>query len=136
MNIQNPVSQIMTKNLITIHPSDKLSKVEELFSTNKIHHIPVAECKTLVGLISKSDLNLFKRGLANLSASEKAEELNRYNMVEVKEIMTTGIASISSSDKIAVAIEIFKENLFHCIPIVDNEELTGIVTPLDIIKNI
>jgi acetoin utilization protein AcuB len=47
--------------------------------------------------------------------------------------MTKGLAVLESNDRIGVAIEIFKENLFHAIPIVDDEELKGIVTTFDLI---
>ena len=51
-----------------------------------------------------------------------------------EDIMTSGIAKLTSTDRIAVALEIFKENLFHAIPIVDENELVGIITTYDIIK--
>lgn len=136
MNTQNPIGEIMTKELITICPTEKLEKVDEIFRNNKIHHIPVVEYKKLVGILSKSDFKFFQRGTGNGEIEDQVSEQVRYTKTQVKDLMTTGIARISSKDKIAVAIELFKENLFHCIPIVDNEELVGLVTPLDIIKSI
>lgn len=136
MNIQDPVSQIMSKDLITLNPKDKLTKVENIFSTKSIHHIPVVEYKSLVGIISKSDFLFFQRGTSHGKIKEKLLEDMRYKNYEVNEIMTTGIASLKSSDKISVAINIFKENLFHCIPILEDKELVGILTPMDIIKNL
>jgi len=136
MNTQNPIGEIMTKELITICPTEKLEKVDEIFRNNKIHHIPVVEYKKLVGILSKSDFQFFQRGNGNGKVQDQTLENERYQRTFVKDLMTTGIARISSKDKIAVAIELFKENLFHCIPIVDDDELVGLVTPLDIIKSI
>ena len=48
--------------------------------------------------------------------------------------MTEKNATLRSSDRISVAIETFKENLFHAIPIVDHGKLVGIVTTHDIIN--
>ena len=53
---------------------------------------------------------------------------------QVESIMTTGLAKLAPTDKILVALKVFKENLFHAIPIVDQDELVGIVTTYDIIK--
>jgi acetoin utilization protein AcuB len=50
--------------------------------------------------------------------------------------MTTKLAKLEPSDKINVALEVFKENLFHGIPIVNNDALVGIVTTYDIIKHL
>ena len=136
MNTQNPIGDVMTKDLITICPTESLKKVDEIFRNNKIHHIPIVEYKKLVGILSKSDFQFFQRGNGNGKIEDKVSKQVRYTKTQVKDLMTTGIARISSKDKIAVAIELFKENLFHCIPIVDDEELVGLVTPLDIIKSI
>jgi acetoin utilization protein AcuB len=50
--------------------------------------------------------------------------------------MTTGIAKLEPTDKINVAMEIFKENLFHAIPVVLDEKLVGIITTYDILSNV
>jgi len=136
MNVQDPISNIMSTALQTVNPKDKLTKISEIFAMNKIHHIPVVEYKKMVGIVSKSDFQFFQRGTSNKEIKEKLIEDARYRAYEVNEIMSTGIASLSSTDKISVAIELFKENLFHCIPIIDENELVGIITPIDIIKNI
>jgi acetoin utilization protein AcuB len=133
MNILDPVSTIMTSKLITVNPEDKLESVKELFDKHRIHHIPVVRYQEIVGIISKTDLLYFLRGLTNNSYEKVLNDvrLKNYN---AEDIMTKGIAKISSTDRIAVALEIFKENIFHAIPIVDNGNLVGIVTTYDIIK--
>lgn len=50
--------------------------------------------------------------------------------------MTKGIATMSSNERINIALEIFKENIFHAIPIVDEGKLVGIITTHDIIVNL
>ena len=134
MNTQDPISNIMSTELVTVSANDKMTRVDEIFKAHKIHHIPVVDYKSIVGILSKTDFQLFQRGFLLSDQNEKTFEEMRNRNYEVKEIMTTGLAKLSSSDKIATAIEVFKENLFHCIPIVDKDELVGILTPLDIIK--
>lgn len=135
MNILNPVSTIMTHKLITVNPEDKLEAVSNLFEQHKIHHIPVVRYKEIVGLISKTDLLYFLRGLSNNSYEEVLNNVRLKNY-SAEDIMTKGLAKIASTDRIAVALEVFKENLFHAIPVVDNGELVGIVTTYDIIKSL
>ncbi|MCB0644425.1 MAG: CBS domain-containing protein, partial [Phaeodactylibacter sp.] len=55
MNLNAPVSTIMTTNLITVNPEDPIQKVNEIFEKNNIHHIPVVRYKDIVGIISKTD---------------------------------------------------------------------------------
>lgn len=117
------VSTIMTKELITVHPDDKLSMVLEAFKTKKIHHLPVIEDGKLVGLITTSDLMWLNRSFDD------------YSSVQVSDVMTRKLATLEPSAKIGTAAEIFLENWFHALPIVDeNELLVGIVTSFDILR--
>lgn len=136
MNTQMQLSEVMTKDLITVNPENAITEIERIFSQTRIHHIPVVNFKTLVGVVSKSDFQFFQRGKSNKDVHDDFVEKIRYKNYKVKEIMTTGIASLASNDKVQTAIDLFTENIFHCVPIVDNEELVGIVTPIDILKNL
>jgi acetoin utilization protein AcuB len=136
MDILAPVSTIMTKKLLTVNPKDKLSVVKEIFDAHKIHHLPVVRYKTIVGILSKSDLLYFIKGASYESGYDDMLNEARLNNYTAEEIMTTGMAKVSSTDRIGVAIEVFKENLFHAIPVVDNDELVGILTTYDIIRTL
>lgn len=117
------VSTIMTKELITVQPDDKLSMVLEAFKTKKIHHLPVIEDGKLVGLITTSDLMWLNRSFDD------------YSTIQVSDVMTRKLATLEPSAKIGTAAEIFLENWFHALPIVDeNELLVGIVTSFDILR--
>lgn len=61
MNLLAPISTIMTTKLITLSPDDDLTKLEDVFKENKIHHVPIVDKGELVGIISKQDYFAFKR---------------------------------------------------------------------------
>lgn len=132
MEFTAPLSTIMTRKLVTVKPGDKLSVIKGIFDSTRIHHLPVVKNKTLVGIISRADMAQFINGAEHVQDKSNRNHLLEQNTVEA--LMTTGIATLESTDRINVAIEIFAENLFHAIPIVDDGELTGIVTTLDVIK--
>jgi acetoin utilization protein AcuB len=135
MNVLKPVSAIMTPNPLTVQVDDRLSIVSQLFANNKIHHLPVVDKEMLVGIISKSDFLFFKKGFANTENDKSLEEV-RLNNYTAKDIMTSKLAKLEPNDKINVALEIFKENLFHGIPVVDGYKIVGIITTYDIIKHL
>lgn len=135
MNLLAPVSAIMTTDLITLDPEDVLWKAKEIFETNKIHHLPVIEDGKLVGMLSKSDFLFFRNGFQD-SISDEDVEHYRLKTHKVKEVMTRHLGKLSADDKINVALEVFKANMFHAIPIVEGEKLVGIVTTLDIIQHL
>jgi acetoin utilization protein AcuB len=135
MNLLAKISTIMTADPITVSIDDSLKVVEQIFKSKRIHHIPVEKDGILLGIISKSDYLFFKRGFSNDSLNKDIEDV-RLTSYRAEDIMTKGIAKMEADERINVALEIFKENLFHAIPIVDGEKLVGIVTTYDIIKNL
>jgi acetoin utilization protein AcuB len=132
MDVLAPISQIMSKELITVSEKDKLTVVKEIFDKHNIHHIPVVRFKTIVGIISKTDYMYFVRGFTQNEEDRFINE-SRLKAYTADEIMTTGMAKVEPSDRINVALEVFKINRFHAIPVVENDELVGIVTTHDII---
>lgn len=133
MNVLDPVKTIMISKLITVNPKDKLTAVKEIFDNNKIHHIPVVRYKEIVGMISKSDFLHFLRGF-NRNEEDRFVNEARLRVYNAEDIMTTGLAKVGPEDRINVALEVFLENRFHAIPVVENNELVGIVTTFDIIR--
>ena len=135
MDLLAPVSSIMSKEIISVEPEDTIKTVEKLFKENRIHHLPVVEGEKLVGIVSKSDYLFFKRGFNDLTTDNRIDEF-RMKTRKVRDIMTKGIARLEPTERINVAVEVFKENLFHAIPIVDDGKLVGMLTTFDIIRKL
>ena len=133
MNLSLPISDIMTKRVITIGPEDNMKKVEDIFTREKIHHIPVIDEGLVVGMVSKSDYLFFKRGFQDHEQNEKVD-LFRLKTKKVRDIMTQGLAKMEPDEPLRIALAVFKENLFHAILVTKNDGLIGILTPLDIIN--
>ncbi|MFZ1676046.1 MAG: CBS domain-containing protein [Saprospiraceae bacterium] len=132
MDFTAPVSKYMSKKLLTVSPLDNMTAVKEIFNNNRIHHIPVVKYKTIVGIVSKADYLYFLRKVKTGHAPV-VEDIGLEKYL-VEDIMTTGLATMESTERVNVALEVLSENLFHAIPIVDNGELVGIFTTQDVIK--
>ncbi len=135
MNVLDPVSTIMTKDVLTVEPNDKLSAAKNIFDKHRVHHIPVVEDGKVAGMLSLSDLLYFLKNKPGDAYEETLNEIRLKNY-QVKEIMITGLAVISPSEKIFTALNIFKENLFHAMPVVENDKLVGIISTQDIINTL
>ena len=132
MNLNAPVSTLMTSKIITVAPTDKLQAAKDIFGSHHIHHIPVCDGEELVGILSKTDYLYFIRPLDKDSNEPYLNDIRLKNYT-VSEAMTDKVVSISSSDTIATALEIFTENLFHALPVMEGEKLVGILTTHDIL---
>lgn len=133
-----PVSQIMTKELITLHLSQSLYDAENLFQKHKIRHIPVVENEKLLGVLSYSDL--LKISYADVEESESESEDTAsvsyvvYDMYSIAQVMTKSPVIAEPETTIKEVVEILAEQSFHSIPIVEDGKIKGIVTTTDILK--
>lgn len=128
-----PVSEIMTKNLVKLHLGDELSHAETLFKKNKIRHLPVVDGEHIVGILSYNDLMRISFVDATDDDGETVET-TVYDMFSIEHVMTKKVISIQPDTKIKEVAKIFTEKEFHALPVVDNDNLVGIVTTTDVIR--
>ncbi len=133
MDFTAPISSIMTRKLFTVSAEDNISAVNEIFNKHHIHHVLVVRYTQLVGIISKTDLAQRMKGTDSMACS-MLNEFPRLHQIKAGDMMTTCLATLESTDRINVALQVFSENLFHAIPVVDDGEIVGILTTYDIIK--
>lgn len=135
MNLKEPVSSIMTRELVTVTPEDDLSVVKKIFDTHSFHHIPVVHFRDLVGLVSKSDFLAYSNSMLDSGRVDILDD-QKLNFTKVKQIMVTRLGKLEHDDRIEVAIDVFLTNYFHCLPVVKGSELLGLLTPYDILRYI
>lgn len=117
------------KHLVTVSPEASLTQVKEIFDTHSFHHLPVVHFREIVGIISKMDLEHFMGGLKSSGHTTKLLEHTK-----AEEIMTKRLGKVEPDTRLNVVVEIFTINRFHALPVVENGELVGIITPYDILK--
>ena len=128
-----PVSQIMTKNLETLTTNQSLYEAESLFKKHNIRHIPVVDGKSIVGVLSYSDL--LKISYADVTDGEEAVEAVVYNMFTIPQVMAKVPLTVTADTTVKEVIEILAEQTFHSLPVVENgNELVGIVTTTDLLN--
>lgn len=120
--MNEPLSTIMTSELITLGPDATLDQADQILRTKRIHHLPVVENQKLIGLLTTYDL--YKLDYSHAE----------YPTIPVKAVMTSKLATLEPDDKIGTAAEIFLAHLFHAIPVVKDGILVGIVTTHDVMK--
>ncbi len=131
------LSEIMTTDLITVGPEDRMEKVDEIFKKHEFHHLPVVdETNKLVGMLSKSDYLTLCNSFTIFNTRIAHEQNKRlFASMLVKEIMQKNTAKLQPENNVQIAVGFFRENLFHAIPIVDEENnLVGLVTTFDLIN--
>ncbi|WP_298928049.1 CBS domain-containing protein [uncultured Allomuricauda sp.] len=128
-----PVSEIMTRDLITLTTSDDLVTAEELFKKHNIRHIPVISGKAIVGILSYTDLLRISFADA-VDEDEERVDTMVYNMFTISQVMARDVISVPSNTTIREVAKFLAKKEFHALPVVDNEKLVGIVTTTDLIN--
>jgi CBS domain-containing protein len=76
-----PVSDIMTKELLTVNPGDSVAECMRIMTEKRVRHLPVLEGTKLVGILSIGDVVNW------LMSAQKAmiDNLERYSLAEIKD---------------------------------------------------
>ncbi len=126
------VREIMSKNVEVLDRNDTLLTVEERMATKQIRHLPVVEQGDVVGLITQRDL--FKAAMSSaMGYGEKAQKAFLQS-VRVKEIMVYPVTTISPETTVAEAAEMIMQRGLGCLPVVEQEQLVGLVTKTDLLR--
>lgn len=129
------VSDIMSRQLVTVELDDKLATVKEIFDNARFHHLLVVEGGKLFGVIS--DRDLFKAISPNIGTGRTTtQDLTTLNK-RVHQIVTRKPITLLPTASVAQAVAVFNDNRISCIPIVDeNNVAVGILSWRDIFKMI
>jgi len=133
MKRREPVSKIMTTDLITINHTNSLDDAEKLFQKHKIRHIPVVNNKKIIGILSLTDL-LRISFVDNYGEDDSQVDTAVYNMLSIEQVMVKDPVHISPSLTIKEVAEILAKKEFHALPVVENGDLVGIVTTTDLLN--
>ena len=101
----------MSKDIVTLSPTQTLYEAEALFKKHHIRHIPVVEGRKLIGVLSLTDL--LRISFADLSDDEKHVDSVVYDMFTIPQVMAKVPLAISPDTTIKEAAEILAEQTMH-----------------------
>ena len=131
MELNQPISSVMTRDPICLGPVANLKQVEEAFRNNQFRHLPVVEGGILVGILSKTDITCFKRGV-EMTSPHRHAHISR--SARVLDLMTSKPVTLAPDATIRDAMTIFSKSDFHAIPVVEGKRVIGIFTTRDLFR--
>ncbi len=132
MKKRTPISQIMTTDVITLNIIDTLETAKELFSKHNIKHIPIVQNKEVIGILSYSDM--LRISYAEVSDDDSSVDTFVYDMYTIKQVMAKNLFMVPPNSTIKDVAKMLNEKEFHALPVVEDNELVGIVTTTDLIN--
>lgn len=126
------VKDFMTRKVVYISPNTTIAHAADMMREQKLHRLPVIENDQLVGLVTEGTI-------AEASPS-KATSLSIYEMnyllnkTKVGDVMIRDVVTISQFASLEDATYLMLKNKIGILPVVDNEQLYGVITDRDIFK--
>lgn len=110
------ISEIMTKSPVSVKSSDTVEKAATLMKEHDIGAIPVWENNTVLGMITDRDITL-----KSVAGGKDAKNQ------KISEVMTSSVVTGNPNMSLDEASKLMSQNQIRRLPIVDNNNLVGIV---------
>ena len=120
------VRDSMVRDVITVSPQTAAAEALALCREKGIRHLPVLEEGRMVGLISDRDLRLATPALGD---PDRAAALEK---IRIGDEMSREITTADPEDPIEQAAMAMHERKIGCLPVVEGDELVGILTASDV----
>jgi CBS domain-containing protein len=115
----------MTANPRTVTPADSISRAAEIMRDTDVGIVPVVEdagTMRLAGVVTDRDIAV--RIVAE----------GRDSNVNVREIMSSGLATVRPDDDVERVTELMKSEQVRRIPVVEGDRLVGIIAQADVAR--
>ena len=126
------LSEIMNRDLVTVDKQASLRRARRILDQHRIRHLLVVEGKRLVGIVTDRDLRqAAPSSKSPLTLSERQEFMDE---LKVLEVMSRKLITASSTTTIREAAKVMVSEKIGCLPVVDGNQLVGIVTEADLLE--
>ncbi|MDJ0912328.1 MAG: CBS and ACT domain-containing protein [Desulfobacterales bacterium] len=127
------VGRVMQTELVTVSADTSLTNAKKIIEEKKIAHLLIVDAdEKLLGIVSDRDL---KQSWASPATSLSVHELNYLlNQMTVGMIMISTPITVTPSTTIERAARIMQENRISALPVVENDQLAGIITTTDVME--
>jgi len=125
------VRDVMEEKVVTISVGDRLSTVEDIMTLGGVRHMPVVRAGRLVGVVSERDL--LRASLSSLDP-RRLERRAFLEAIDISQVMSAPPVVVEVDAPVEEAARIMADNRIGCLPVMQGEELLGMVTETDLLR--
>lgn len=129
------VGDIMIKDVITTTPGTPIESCSKIMVRNNLRRIPVVEEGKLIGIVTSTDILRFfgdKEMFASMTSNSGLDVLKR----KISDIIKPNILVTEPNVRLGDLCGLLAEKNIGGVPVVDDDELVGIVTERDILNTV
>lgn len=125
-------ADLMTADPLTVTEGTSLQAAVESMRVARVRHLPVVRGDRLVGLVSQRDVLAASLScLADVDATEREALLAG---IPVGDVMVRDVVTVAPKDDLEDAVNLLLVHKFDCLPVLDGDELVGILTATDFMQ--
>lgn len=133
MRKNDPIKNIMSDAVYSVQKGQAISEVFKILYDHSVHHVPVLDGKTLVGIVSSTDLMQLSIGAQGYDSNQMWSFIDSQH--QLIDVMTAAPKTLHESDVVRDAAQVLASGSYHSLPITDADlQLVGIVTSTDLIQ--
>lgn len=126
------VKDFMTRKVVYVSPETTVAYAADLMREQGLHRLPVIQNDRLVGLVTEGTIAEASPSKAtSLSIFEMNYLLNK---TKIKDVMICDVVTVSGYSSLEDAAYLMLKNRIGILPVVDNEQLYGVITDRDVFR--
>ena len=139
------VSDVMTRNVISIRPDDTILKAARIMLQNRISGLPVVDAEdNLIGMVTEGDF-LPRTEISTqrrrrkwiefvLGPGRLADEFTHASGRKVEEIMTPEPVTVGENVDLATVVDLMEQNHIKRLPVLRDGKIVGIVSRANLVR--
>jgi CBS domain-containing protein len=127
--IPTHVRDLMQGEVVTLKGDDHLDLANDIMRLGRIRHMPVVSANRLVGVLSQRDL--FRAAVSSVLTFPPKVEREWLAKIRVDEVMVAPAVAARPEWPILRAVETMLDKKIGCLPVVDDDELVGLLSETD-----
>ena len=126
------VRDVMASDPEALDAGERLAIAEDLMRLARVRHLPVIDARgRVIGIVSQRDL--FRAALGQALRTDAPDGARGLGALHVAEVMSRDVAMIGPEASVVEAAQRMRSRGVGCLPVVEEEELVGIVTEADFV---
>lgn len=124
----------MKRPVHSVKPKDSAQHARSLLEKHRINQLPVLVNGVLVGIVTDRDLrDVFPSVFEVAATRAERPAFPDPEKVTVEAVMTNNVATVAPSDHVVDAARVMRKERIGALPVVEHDQLVGILTRSDLL---
>ncbi|MFN8545833.1 MAG: CBS domain-containing protein [Candidatus Binatia bacterium] len=128
------IANWMQRRVHAVGPRDTIGHAREIMEQHRVNQLPVVVGKRVIGIVTDRDLrDAFPSVMESARDDARGRKEKETEQILVESVMTPTVVSLKPSDTVVEAARVMRRERIGSVPIVEDDQLVGILTRSDVL---